>query len=60
MEGSVVFQGVPGESIAVDNGKVMIIAWKDTRVVQELSTKHDGTLSFITRRKKAMVKLRPS
>ena len=42
----------PGESIAVNNGKVMVVAWKDTRVVQALSTKHDGNLSSINRRKK--------
>ena len=42
----------PGESIAVDNGKVMVVAWKDTRVVKALSIKHNGTLSSITRRKK--------
>ena len=41
-----------GDSLAVDNGKVMVVAWKDKRVVTALSTKHDGSLSTITRRKK--------
>ena len=40
-----------GESIAVDNGKVMVVAWKHMKHVS-LSTKHDGTLSCISRRKK--------
>ena len=41
-----------GDSLSVDNGKVMVVAWKDKRVVTALSTKHDGSLSAITRRKK--------
>ena len=35
---------------AVDNGKVMILAWKDKRIVKAISTKHDGSISSITRR----------
>ena len=41
-----------GDCIARDNGKVMVLAWKDKRVVMALSTKHDGSLTAITRRKK--------
>ena len=38
--------------IARDNGKVMVLAWKDQRVVKAISTKHDDTLRTIQRRKK--------
>ena len=41
-----------GETVSVDNGKVMVIAWKDRRVVTVLSTKHNGSLAAITRRRK--------
>ena len=41
-----------GDSLSVDNGKVMVVAWKDKRVVTALSTKHDGSLGPITRKKK--------
>ena len=41
-----------GETVSVDNGKVMVIAWKDQRVVTALSTKHNGSLAAITRRRK--------
>ena len=40
------------DSLSVDNGKVMVVAWKDKRVVTALSTKHDGSLGVITRKKK--------
>ena len=38
--------------IAVDNGKVMILAWKDKQIVKAISTKHDGSVCSIMRRKK--------
>ena len=38
--------------IAMDNGKVMVLAWKDKRIVKAISTKHDGSVLPITRRKK--------
>ena len=41
-----------GDCISRDNGRVMVLAWKDKRVVTALSTKHDGSLAAITRRKK--------
>ena len=41
-----------GDCISRDNGKVMVLAWKNKRVVTALSTKHDGNLAAITRRKK--------
>ena len=41
-----------GDSLSVDNSKVMVVAWKDKKVVTALSTKHDGSLAAITRRKK--------
>ena len=41
-----------GYSFSVDNGKVMVVAWKDKQVVTALSTKHDKSLGAITRRKK--------
>ena len=41
-----------GDSLFVDNGKVMVVAWKDKKVVTALSTKHDRSLAAITRRKK--------
>ena len=40
------------EVIAKDNGKVMVLSWKDQRIVKALSTKHDATLVTIQRRKK--------
>ena len=41
-----------GDFLSVDNGKVIVVAWKDKRVVTALSTKHDGSLGVITRNKK--------
>ena len=47
------------DSLSVDNSKVMVVAWKDKKVVTALSMKHDGSLAAITWRKKGrgMVKL---
>ena len=46
-----------GETVARDNGKVMTICWMDKKPVRALSTKHDGSMIEITRRKKeGMVK----
>ena len=41
-----------GDSFSVDNSKVMVVPWKDNKVVTALSTKCDGSLAAITRRKK--------
>ena len=41
-----------GDSLCVDNGKVMVVAWKDKRVVTAISTRHDGGLATISRRRK--------
>ena len=38
--------------IAMDNGKVMVLAWKDKQIVKAISTKHDGSLCSVTRRRK--------
>ena len=37
------------EVIAMDNGKVMVLTWKDKRIVKAISTKHDGSVCSITR-----------
>ena len=41
-----------GETVSVDNEKVMVIPWKDRRVVTASSTKHNGSLAAITQEKK--------
>ena len=41
-----------GELVAKDNGKVMTICWMDKKPVCALSTKHDGSMKEITKRKK--------
>jgi len=41
-----------GDVTARDNGKVMVLAWNDKRVVKAISTKHDALMTTITRRKK--------
>jgi len=41
-----------GDVIARDNGKVLVLVWKDKRVVKAISTKHDASTTIITRRKK--------
>ena len=38
--------------IAQDNGQVMILAWKDKRIVKAISTKHDSSVMSIKRQKK--------
>ena len=38
--------------VAKNNGKVTVLAWKDKRVAKAISTKHDGSLQTISRRKK--------
>ena len=38
--------------IARGNGKVMVLAWKDKRIVKAISTKHDSSVVSISRRKK--------
>ena len=38
--------------IARDNGHVMVLAWKDKRIVKAVSTKHDSSVISITRQKK--------
>ena len=40
-----------GDVIARDNGKVVVLAWKDKRIVKAISTKHDAAVSTVTRRK---------
>ena len=40
------------EVIAMDNGKVIVLAWKDKRIMKAINTKHDGSVCSITRRKK--------
>lgn len=42
----------PGDVIARDNGKVMVLAWKDKRVVKAISTKHDNSMEIVQRWKK--------
>ena len=37
--------------LSMDIGKIMVGAWKDKRVVTALSTKHDGSICVITRKK---------
>ena len=41
-----------GNSLSVDNGKVMVVGWKDKRVVTALSTKHNGRLGIITQKRR--------
>ena len=41
-----------GDIIARDNGKDLVLAWKDKRVVKAISTKHDASTTTVTRRKK--------
>ena len=41
-----------GDVITRDNAKVMVLAWKDKRIVKVISTKHSASVSFVTRRKK--------
>jgi len=41
-----------GDIIARDNGKVLVLAWKDKRLVKAISTKHDASTTTISRRKK--------
>ena len=38
--------------VAKNNGKVTVLAWKDKQVVKAISTKQDGSLQTISRRKK--------
>ena len=38
--------------IAQANGHVMVLAWKDKRIVKAISTKHDSSVISITRWKK--------
>ena len=38
--------------ISRNNGKVMVMAWKDKRIVKAITTKHDNSLVTIRRRKK--------
>ena len=40
-----------GDIIARDNSKVLVLAWKDKRVVKAISTKHDASTTMVTRRK---------
>ena len=40
------------EVIARDNGKLMVLSWKDHRIVTAISTKHDDSVVPITRIKK--------
>ena len=40
------------EVVAFDNGKVVVLAWKDKRVVKALTTKHDASVCSITRRQR--------
>ena len=39
-------------TVARDNGKVVVVGWKDKRLVKVLSAKHDDSIMTITRRKK--------
>ena len=39
------------EVVARDNGKVMVLSWKDKRIVTAISTKHNDSAVQITRRK---------
>lgn len=41
-----------GEIISRSNGKVMVLAWKDRRIVTSISTKHDDSASPVSRLKK--------
>ena len=43
-----------GDIIARDNSKVLVLAWKDKRVVKAISTKHDASTTMVTRRKSAV------
>ena len=38
--------------VAKDNGKVMVLSWKDKRLVKFISTNHDASMVTIQRRKK--------
>ena len=40
------------EVVARDNGKVVVMAWKDKRIVKAITTKHDSSLCYIERRKR--------
>jgi len=41
-----------GDIVARDNGKVLVLAWKDKWVVKAISTKHDASTTTVTRIKK--------
>jgi len=49
-----------GDIIARDNGKVLILAWKDKRVVKAISTKHDASTTTVIRRKTARWRRSPN
>jgi len=38
-----------GDVIARKNGKVLVLAWKDKRVVKVISTKHNASMTMIAR-----------
>ena len=41
-----------GDVVARDNGKVLVLAWKDKRVVKAITTKHDASMTTVARPKK--------
>jgi len=51
-EDSLSGQNEAGEIVAMDNGKVLVLAWKGKRVVKAITTKHDTSTTTIFRRKK--------
>ena len=46
------------EVIAKNNGKVTVLAWKDKRKIQAITTKHNGTLHTISKQKKDQVEVK--
>jgi len=40
-----------GDIVTCDNGKVLVLAWKDKRAVKVIFSKHDASVTTISRRK---------
>jgi len=41
-----------GDVVSRDNGKVLVLAWKNKRIVKAITTKHDASVTFVSRRKR--------
>ena len=46
-----------GGSVSRDNGKILVLAWKDNRLVIAISTKHNDSTTTITSRKNVVGEL---